>query len=422
MSESDSTPRRQPPTIDLTAKVIGTDKPADTKSADTEPSEPAPQSERSESESPRAARSRLFGAHPFAPIVGAMFGALVMLALFAALWIADILPDRGSRLSVASAPPASLVPPLSGEAVPLPDKMAPPPAPPSARDRQEKSENSREAALSAAALAARLAALEGSIKALAASQNDSLAALARRVDDVAVAAREAGSHAEAAKADAAKADIDATKAAAQQADLDALTKRIAKLEETVKSLGSDVAQRPVSSDDRAARLAVAAGALRVTVERGASYEAELGAVKALGADDKALASLAPFAADGVPGAATLSRELQASIPALSQAAGLKPSESSILDRFAANAQRLIRVTPVDAPAGDDPAAVIARLELDANRGDIDAALVELAKLPEAARTAAASWIDKARARQHALAAARQISAAALAALQPPVAQ
>jgi hypothetical protein len=406
MSEPDSPSRRQPPTIDLTAKEIGNEKPVDAKAADAKTADPKPaepRGERGDSGPPRMPNARMFGAHSFAPVVGAIFGALVMLALFAALWIADLLPDRGVGPSLASAPPVSAVVPPAGETVP--DKTEPQPAPP-ARQRQETNLQ--------AVVAARLGALEGSIKALAASQNDSLSALARRVDDVAVAAREAESHADAANSEARHSD--------RSADVDTLMKRIAVLEEAVKSLGSDVAQRPVSSDDRAARLAVAAGALRATVERGASYEAELGAVKALGADDGALAALTPFAADGVPGAAALARELTALIPALSQAAGFKPGEGSILDRFAANAQKLVRITPLETPRGDDPAAVMARLELAASHNDIDAALNELAKLPEAARMAAASVIGKAQARQKAIAAARQISATALAALQAPVAQ
>ena len=47
---------------------------------------------------------------------------------------------------------------------------------------------------------------------------------------------------------------------------------------------TDAAQRTSSADDRAARVTVAAEALRATVERGAPYQAELAAVKSLGAE------------------------------------------------------------------------------------------------------------------------------------------
>ena len=69
------------------------------------------------------------------------------------------------------------------------------------------------------------------------------------------------------------------------------------------------------------RLAVAAEALRAAVERGAPFQAELAAVKALGADAKATAQLEPFAAQGLTSAAELGRELTALMPALYRATG-----------------------------------------------------------------------------------------------------
>ena len=48
----------------------------------------------------------------------------------------------------------------------------------------------------------------------------------------------------------------------------------------------------------------------------------------------------------------------------------------------------MRVTPVDAPQGDDPSAVLARIEVEAARGDISAAMSDIGKLPQAARAPA----------------------------------
>ena len=56
-----------------------------------------------------------------------------------------------------------------------------------------------------------------------------------------------------------------------------------------------------------------------------------------------------------------------------------------------------------------PSAVLARIEIDAAKADIAAALADLGKLPEATRAPAQAWIAKANARQAALAAARAIS-------------
>ena len=118
----------------------------------------------------------------------------------------------------------------------------------------------------------------------------------------------------------------------------------------------------------------------------------------------------------------MARELAALTPALLRASGAAPSESSFLGRLEAHAQNLVRVTPIDAPAGDDPSSVIARINADATRGDIAAALADIARLPDAARAAAEHWVKKAEAREAAIAASRRIAADALAALGKPASQ
>jgi hypothetical protein len=100
----------------------------------------------------------------------------------------------------------------------------------------------------------------------------------------------------------------------------------------------------------------------------------------------------------------------------------EPTNNSILAKLESHAQKLVRITPVGTsatPVGDDPAALIARLNADAARGDIDAALVEIAKLPDGARALAETWTNKAGTQRAALAESRHIAAAALAALAKP---
>ena len=69
----------------------------------------------------------------------------------------------------------------------------------------------------------------------------------------------------------------------------------------------------------------------------------------------------------------------------------------------------------NAPAGDDPSAVLARLEVEAAKADIPAAIADLGKLSNPTE-ATQRWIDKAKAREAALAAARQFAAATARAL------
>ena len=100
----------------------------------------------------------------------------------------------------------------------------------------------------------------------------------------------------------------------------------------------------------------------------------------------------------------------------------EPSNNSILAKLESRAQKLVRITPVGtsaAPVGDDPAALIARLNVDAARGEIDAALAEIAKLPDEARALTDTWAKKAGARRAALAESRHVAAEALAALAKP---
>ncbi len=387
-SEPDSTMRRRPPTIDLKATEVETEKPAST--AEAAASNP-PGERAQEANAPGAGArwnfgdsiTRLRSQAIVAYAMGASAGVIAMLVVFAVLWMAGLAPSRGS-------PP----PNAAESAAAASDQIG---------ARLDKIEAGLAGQRADAALATRVAAAEAEAKSL----GDSLAALTRRVDDIAVTARDALGRANAASA---------------TGDLDALANRIAVLERTVKMLSDDVARRPASADDRAARMTVAAEALRAAVERGAPYEAELAAVKASGVAENALAPLEPFAAEGVPSAPALARELSTLTSALLRASGVTPSDGSFLGRLQANAERLVRVSPIDAPPGDDPGAVIARINAAATRVDIAAALAEIALLPDPARSLAEIWTKKAEAREKAIAASRRIAADALAALNRPASQ
>jgi hypothetical protein len=183
------------------------------------------------------------------------------------------------------------------------------------------------------------------------------------------------------------------------ADVDSVKKRIAALEQLVKGAPAD----------SAARLALSAVALRDAVVSGAPFITELEEAKSLSADEKSLAPMAPFAANGVPTVATLAQELRALIPAMQKVSGAHAPIGGFLERLEANASKLVRIRPVDAPPGDDASAVLARVEIEAAHAAIDAALNDLGKLDAATRAPVQDWIRKAQERQAALAAARQFA-------------
>ena len=95
-----------------------------------------------------------------------------------------------------------------------------------------------------------------------------------------------------------------------------------------------------------------------------------------------------------------------------------PVSGSFLDRLEANAGRLVRVSPVNAPSGDRPADVLARLAVEAAHNDIDAAATDVGKLPQAAQAPAKDWLARVKARQAALAAANDLAASSARALAP----
>ncbi len=203
-------------------------------------------------------------------------------------------------------------------------------------------------------------------------------------------------------------------AVARATDTEALEKRVAALESATKSAKEEISRS--TGADNAARLALNAVTLRETVLRGAPFAAELAAAKTLGADSQALAPLEQFAGSGLPADAALARELSAVVPAMLEKSGGKTASGNFFERLQANAGKLVRISPVDAPPGNDPSAVLARIEIGIAHSDIPGLLAELGRLPENVRAPAEGWIKKANARQAAAQAARQIAADASRAL------
>jgi hypothetical protein len=266
-----------------------------------------------------------------------------------------------------------------------------------------------------AVLANRIALLEGEIRAL----GERIGVIARRNDEVASIASDARKRADAAAAAVAELPK-IPQAGAPRAEIDALAKRIAELEQNTKKLETELGRRAgsIGGDPALRRLAVAT-ALNSAVDRGAPFAAELDAARALAPEPKALAPLAAFAASGIPGTDALARELAALIPRLAKAAGTTAGDGGVLDRLKANAEKVIRIRPIDEPPGDDPAAVIRRIEARAEQRNLAGAVAELAKLPASARALAKEWVAKVAARDAAIEASRRYVAAALAAIAKP---
>jgi hypothetical protein len=253
------------------------------------------------------------------------------------------------------------------------------------------------------ALANRIAALEGDLKAL----GERVGVLGRRNDEIAASVRELKN--------APAAPV------IPRAEIEALTGRIAALERAAKAIEAQLGARAAGEGafDRSLRLLVVANALNAAVERGAPFITELAAAKAAASDPKLLAALEPFAKSGVPGTNALARELTELAPALAKAVGTAPREGGILDRLRANAEKIVQVRRIDEAPGDDPVAIVRRIERRAGEGNVAGAIAEIAKLPEPARALTKEWVAKVEARNAAVEASQRFAAAALASIAKP---
>src|SRR5665213_3665719 len=213
-------------------------------------------------------------------------------------------------------------------------------------------------------------------------------------------------------------------------DLSAITARLDALEQSNRSVATDIDQAKAQAkaqekaqekaDDVPLRRVVVASLLDLGVRQGEPFSATLAAAKTLAPDAVALQPLEGFAATGVPTAANLSRELLTLVPKLAPPPAEKndTAGSTLIDRLQAGAEKLVRLQRIDA-TGTDRGAIVARVTAAALRNDSNEARRELKTLAPADRAAAQSWIDKADARDAALAASRQFAADAMTALAKP---
>jgi hypothetical protein len=266
-------------------------------------------------------------------------------------------------------------------------------------------------------LTQRLSSAESAIK----SGDTAVAALGKRIDDIAGNASQARQDADAAAKSVAQFDSQLKDLARNQAstvtraDIDAVQQKLSSLEQAEQSARASIRQSAAAAS--ATRLALAAQALRTAVTSGAPYAGELAQAMALGADAGKLAALEPFASSGVPSAATLAQALRGLLPQMQKIAAPRAQASgSFLEKLQANASNLVRISPATAPSGDQPADVLARLEVEAAHNDIAAAASDVGKLPEAAQAPAKDWLARVKARQAARAAADELAATSARAL------
>jgi hypothetical protein len=360
--------KRAPPTIDLEASEVS----GETRDASAE-AQPAPVSGAPhETILPRVISPRAISPWVIAPVSGAVAAALVICIGWMLGWPAPAAPDT---------PNAAAIDELTARVLSVESKINKPAAPDPA-------------------MTGRLEALEKSIAAL----RSELGSLRTQSEKTAAALNDVKS---------------APRESAAAIDLSGINERIAQIERATRAQGAEIAQGGAKpADDVPLRRIVAAALLDVLVRTGEPFTAALPAAKSLANNAEALKPLDGFAATGVPNANALSRELLTLVPKLSPPAPETSTGTGLVDRLQAGAAKLVRIERTDT-VGNDRGAVVARVTAAALRNDFNEARRELNTLTPADRAAAQAWLDKADARDAALATSRKFAADAMAALAKP---
>jgi len=180
-----------------------------------------------------------------------------------------------------------------------------------------------------------------------------------------------------------------------------------------------------------AALVLALTELRQRLAAGRPFGAEVDALARLAGRDPALSSalagplaaLEPLAAAGAPGLARLQGEFPPVADAIARSesgAAALPPGAGFGERVLARLESLVTIRPVadggESAAGDAPLARLARAEAALNRGDLAASVAELSAISGPGAAAAGPWLERARARLAADAAASALADAILARL------
>jgi chaperonin cofactor prefoldin len=433
---ADGRPRRQPPIIEGEAVEVSLDGSRPTNAG----SGPGP----NPSGAPRWPKRILAFLSPIRlAIIGA---ACIIVGIIAgALWL-HLTPDRsdGAQRDASSPAPAASnaaipdnvveriakleamlkPPPSQGSAPPYPPPLgarASRPLPPAVRNEAGETPALPAGEDRVGDLESRVAALDATLTSL----TDRIASLELAIRDAATAARVAGDRAEkvANLFEGAKEGDDEQNRAQQQdrGALEDLASRVATLESQQNHLqqkqeGLDRLASAITAPDKAVRVATVAVALRSAVERSAPFTAELGAARSLGLDERALATLEPFAATGLPTRDELFHSLSSLLPELRRLSAPPNRDLGYLERLRASAIKMLNIRPAQDQPGDDPAAVVSRIEFKMAQQDVETMVAELDKLPAPARELAQPWRTKALARQDALESVQVLATASLAKL------
>jgi hypothetical protein len=184
--------------------------------------------------------------------------------------------------------------------------------------------------------------------------------------------------------------------AAGDAATAAANEKIAALQAEVSQLTGKVAEQ---AEQPNAALAIAASALKATIDRGDPFMTEIETYASIAPQSPEIAALRGMAASGVPSRTAIADAFPAAANAMIAAAKAEDPNAGLLDRLVSSAQSLVQVRPVGMVEGEGAPAIVARMEVALHKGDYAATAAEFDNLPDAAKAAGAEFIAKVKARQ-----------------------
>ncbi len=149
----------------------------------------------------------------------------------------------------------------------------------------------------------------------------------------------------------------------------------------------------------AVALAIAASGLKAAIDRGGSFMNELETYATVAPASADIEALRTLAAKGVPSKADLVSGFSDAANAMLSASRVSDPNLGFFAQLTESAKNLVKARPVGDIAGDTPEALVARMEIDLGRGDLDGVLAESAKLPDASKKAGAEYLSAVTARR-----------------------
>lgn len=271
-----------------------------------------------------------------------------------------------------------------------------------------------------AEITSRVAALEEQVRgaaqgATSAAQNATAASDSAKAAAQALDQRVASQEQRLAQASERLTGLDGRVAALDQR-LGGVGEQVGAVDQKVAALTKQVAEGG-SETTRAGTRVVLADRLNDALREGAPYREELATFRRLAPDDGKLAPLEPFAERGAPTPSALAQSFKPIGERMIRET--RQGSDGWTDRLARMAERIVTVRSVDDPNATDTPSLVARIGAALDRNALQEAAAAFDALPEPARRIAGDWGQTLKQRAAAEAAARAVSAEAVAALTPP---